>query len=157
MWWILSWLTLRFVKPLLGSLSNDDGDVNENDIKADKMAKQQLCACVTCFCTFLCRHCTTTRWKSLISRFVKDVNTRQRLSFSFLGLRYTLLEFNSRKNCKDLTNWMRQNKRNKVWNSATSLFKWRFRSRRHRCCLSSLLKGQPALSGQLAFPKGWPA
>ena len=67
----------------------------------------------------------------------------------------TVSEFNCRKNCQDLTNWMRQNKRNKVWNSATSLFKWRFRSRRHRCCLSSLLKGQPALSGQLAFPKGW--
>ena len=67
----------------------------------------------------------------------------------------TVSEFNCRKNCQDLTNWMRQNKRNKVWNSATSLLKWRFRSRRHRCCLSSLLKGQPALRGQLAFPKGW--
>ena len=67
----------------------------------------------------------------------------------------TVSEFNFRKNCQDLTNWMRQNKRNKVWNSATSLLKWRFRSRRHRCCLSSLWKGQPALSGQLAFPKGW--
>ena len=32
-----------------------------------------------------------------------------------------------------------QNKRDKVWGSASSLFKWRFRNRRCRCCLSSLL------------------
>ena len=29
---------------------------------------------ITLFCTFLCRHCTTTTWKCLISRFVKNVN-----------------------------------------------------------------------------------
>ena len=29
--------------------------------------------------------------------------------------------------------------RGKVWSSANSLFKWRFRSRRRRCCLSSLV------------------
>ena len=40
----------------------------------------------------------------LISRFVEDVNTRQRLSSSFSELRYSLLEFNSRKSCQDLTN-----------------------------------------------------
>ena len=45
--------------------------------------------------------------KCLMSRFVEDVNTRQRLSSSFSELRYSLLEFSSRKNCQDLTNWMR--------------------------------------------------
>ena len=35
------------------------------------------------FCTFLCRHCTTTTWKCLISRFVKDVN---KLCQNFLSL-----------------------------------------------------------------------
>ena len=30
--------------------------------------KQQLCTCITLFCTFLRRHCTTTTWKYLISR-----------------------------------------------------------------------------------------
>ena len=59
------------------------------------------------FWTFLCRHCTTTTWKCLFSRFVEDVNTRQRLCFSIPELRYSLLEFSSRKNCQDLTNWMR--------------------------------------------------
>ena len=48
-----------------------------------RLAKQQLCTCITLFCTFLCSHCTTTTWKCLISRFVKDVDTRQWLSFSF--------------------------------------------------------------------------
>ena len=108
-----------------------------------RLAKQQLCTCVTLFCTFLCRQCTTTTWKCLILRFVEDVNTRQRLSFSFPELWCSLLEFNSRKICQHLTKWTRWNKREKVWGSATSLFKWRIRCRRRRCCLSSLWLKQP--------------
>ena len=38
-----------------------------------------------------CCRCTTTTWKCLISRLVEDVNTRQRLSFSFPELSYRLL------------------------------------------------------------------
>ena len=87
-----------------------------------RLAKQQLCTCITLFCTFLCRHCTTTTWKCLISRFVENANTRQQLYFSFAELWYSLLEFNSRKNCQHLTNWTRWNKRDKVWSSATSHF-----------------------------------
>ena len=62
-------------------------------------------------------------------------NTRQRLSYSFLELRCSLLEFKSRKNCQHLTNWTRWNKCCKVCNSATSLFKRHFLNRRCRCCL----------------------
>ena len=62
-----------------------------------RLTKQQLCTCITLFCTFLCRPCTTTTWKCLISCFVEDVNTRQRLSSSLPELRYSLLEFSSRK------------------------------------------------------------
>ena len=93
------------------------------------------------FCTFLGRYCTTTTWKCLILRFVEDMNTRGLLSFSFPEVQYSLLEFNSRKICQNLTNWTRWNWRNKVWSRASSLFKWRFRSRNRRrpCCLSSLL------------------
>ena len=40
-----------------------------------------------------------------------------------------------KKNAKNLTNWTRWNKRDYVWNSATSLIKWRFRSSRRFCCL----------------------
>ena len=75
----------------------------------------------------------------LISRFVEDVNTRQRLSFSFPQLWYSPLEFNSRRICQHLTNGTGWNKRDNVWSSANSLFKWRFRSRRHYCCVRSLL------------------
>ena len=66
------------------------------------------------------------------------MNTRQRLSFSFPQLWYSLLEFSSRKNSQHLTNWTSWKKRDKVWSSANSLYKWRFRSSRHVCCSSSL-------------------
>ena len=32
---------------------------------------------------FLCRHCSTKTWNSLISPFMEDVNTKQRYSFCF--------------------------------------------------------------------------
>ena len=111
----------------LMSLSNDDGDGNENG----KKAKQQLCTFITLFCTFLCRQCTTTTWKCLISRFVENMNTRQRL--------YSILEFNSRKNWQYLTNSTRWSKRDKVWSSVNSPFNWRFWSRSCRCCLNSVM------------------
>ena len=48
-----------------------------------RLAKQQLCTCITLLCTFLSRHCTTTTWKCLISLFVEDVKTKQRLFSPF--------------------------------------------------------------------------
>ena len=121
-------------------ISDGDGDSKEKEKKSKRfrLAKQQLCACITLFCTFLCRRCTTTTWKCLISRFVEDLNSR-RLFFCFPELWYSLLEFNSRKIFQHFMNWMSCNwdKRDKVWSSANSLFKWRFRNRRRRRCLSS--------------------
>ena len=71
-----------------------------------KLAKKQLCTWITLFCTFLCRHCMTTTWKCLISRFLGDVNTRRRLCFPFPELRHCPLaiEFNSRKIYQHLKN-----------------------------------------------------
>ena len=97
-----------------------------------RLAKQQLCTCITLFRTFLCRHYTTSTWKCLISRFVETVSTKERLSISFCELRYRLLEFNSRKKCQHLKNWTRWNKRDKVWISGNSLLKWPSRCRRRR-------------------------
>ena len=37
------------------------------------------------FCTFLCRHCTTTMWKCLIWRFMEDLNKRPRIIFISLS------------------------------------------------------------------------
>ena len=74
--------------------------------KSTRLAKQQLWMCITLFCTFLCHHYMTTTWKCLISHFVENMNTRQRLCFSF---------HNSRKNWQHLMNWTRWNKPDKVW------------------------------------------
>ena len=97
-------------------------------------------------------NCTTTIWKCLISRFIEDVNTR-RLSFSFPELWYSLLEFSSRNIFQHLTiaNWTSWNKYDKAWSSANSLFKWRFRSCRRRCCFSSLLWSMRSLYKEFAL------
>ena len=92
------------------------------------------------FCTFLCRRCTTTTWKCLISRFVEDVNTWDK-NFPFLFLNFnTVFRIQLQKHCQHLTNSMSWNKRDKVWGRANSLFKWRFCNRHwRRCCLSFLI------------------
>ena len=49
--------------------------------------KTTSCTSITCInCTFLCRHCTTTTWKCLISRFVEDANKQRQNFFLFLNL-----------------------------------------------------------------------
>ena len=67
----------------IGSLSNDDGDVNENGKTAYRfrLVKQQLRTCITPFCTFLFCHFTTATWKRLISRTLKRTWTRTTLFF----------------------------------------------------------------------------
>jgi len=102
------------------------------------------------FCTFLYRCRTTTSWNFLISRFVKDVNTRKRLTFSFSEFKDKLLEFHSRKIRQNLTNWTRWNRSEVVWSTANSLFAWRFRYRRRRRCLSSVSRSQIRVVGTVA-------
>ena len=54
-------LLTRLLLLRLGSLSNDDGDVNENGKNAiASTSKKQLFTCIMLFCTFLYRHCLTT-------------------------------------------------------------------------------------------------
>ena len=45
---------------LIGTLRNVDANVNEIGKKSNRfrLAKQQLCTCITLFCSFLCCHCT---------------------------------------------------------------------------------------------------
>ena len=100
-----------------------------------RLAKQQLCKCITLFCTFLCRHSTTTAWKCLISRFVENVNTREHLHFSFPELRYSLLELNSTPPAKIANIWRTEGD----GISAIKFEEARLRSRRRRCCWSSLI------------------
>ena len=122
----------------LRSLSNDDGDVNENGKKAIGLDWQNnnICTCITLFLciSFLLLHDHNVKMPNFTFWRGRE-NTRQRLSYSFLELRCSLLEFKSRKNCQHLTNWTRWNKCYKVCSSATSLFKRHFLNRRCRCCL----------------------
>ena len=71
-----------------GNYSNEDNDGNENVIKATALLekKKQICTCIKLFCTILCRPCTTTTLKCLISRFLEDVNKRLRIFFVLLNL-----------------------------------------------------------------------
>ena len=43
---------------------------------------------ITFSCTFRCRHCTTTTWKCLISRFMEDINKRWWIFLSLFKLEY---------------------------------------------------------------------
>ena len=141
---------------LIGSLSNNDGDGHENGKKSSRfrLTKQQLCTCITLFCTFPCRRCSTTTWNCLISRFVEDVNTTQRPSFSFHELWYSPLESNSSQIRQHLTNWTRWNKRDRAWRSANTLFNWRFRSCRRRWTLLKLSINEVRREGKRAYARG---
>ena len=95
-------LQKKVFSKIIGSLSNDDGNGNENENGKKKMFldwQNNNFARASCFfCTFLCCCCTTTMWKCLNSCFVENMNIRQWLYFSFLQLWYSLfIEFNSRK------------------------------------------------------------
>ena len=85
-----SWVTL------IGSLSNNDGVVNENGIKAVGLdsPKNNVARSSRFFVHFLSRGYTTTTWNFLILRFVVDGNTRQQ--FSFPELWCSPLDFNSK-------------------------------------------------------------
>ena len=130
------------ISPVLAhvSLSKDDGDGNENGKKA--IGSDCKTTNLHVHHAFLCI--------SLPSLHDYDVNfpnftfyggreRRQRPSFCFPELWSSPLKFNSQKIRQRLTNWTRWNKRDWVWRSANTLLNWRFRSRRRRCCLSSLI------------------
>ena len=96
------------------------------------------CTGITLFWTFLCGHCTTTTKKCLISCFVDDVNTRQRLSFSFPELRCSLLE-SMQPQKKIASIWQIDGMSAIKFKAVKLRFKWRFRSRCRRCCYQNSL------------------
>ena len=80
---------------ILESLSDNDGSGDEDGKKAIILDWQNdNFACASRFLYFLCGRSMTTTWKCLISRFVKDVNSRQQPYFSFPEIWYSLSEFN---------------------------------------------------------------
>ena len=63
-----------------------------------RLAKQQLCTCITLFFYIsLFRHCTTSSWKYLIKRFIEDVNRRPRTFLSLSELGNGFKDFSSRR------------------------------------------------------------
>ena len=99
--WLCTTLSnVRIILILRGSLSNDDGDVNENGTKAIcwDWQNNNFARTSRFFVHLLVVTARLRCENALISRFVGDVNTRQRLPFSFPELRYGILELNSREN-----------------------------------------------------------
>ena len=87
-----------------------------------RLVKQQLCTVITPFCTFICRHCTTTTWKCLISRFIVDVNKLRRILLSLSKLECSPLVINSREIRWHLTFSVNWNKRDKYFKTRTFTF-----------------------------------
>ena len=59
----------------------------KNCIELPSKANQQLCTWILLFffSYIFCHQCTTSTWKCLISRFMKDVNKQWRFFFPFLN------------------------------------------------------------------------
>ena len=121
-----------------GSLSNDDGDGNEKGKKATGLNWQNNNFARASRFSLQSLHDHNVKVPNLTFCRGRELKTMTSFSFPFPELWYSLIEFNSKKNCQHFKNWTSWNKRDKVWSSANSLFKWRFRSGRHRCCLRSL-------------------
>ena len=122
------WLSLDM---LIGSLGNDDGDVNESCKKAMGLNWQNnnFTRASRFFVHFFA---VTTRLRRENAQIHVLWRTWTQLDndflFLFLNSETVLLELNFRNNCQHLKNWPRWNKRDKVWRSANSLFNWRFRT-----------------------------
>jgi len=117
---------------MIGSQRNEDGDVNENGKKPIglKWQNNNFARASRFFCTFHCRRCKTTTWKGHISRFITRTLTQDNdfLFISWTSIKSFTIQFKEK-----IANicWIER----EVWGSASSLFNWRFRSRRRRCCL----------------------
>ena len=88
-------------------LSNDDRDGNENGKKSNtfRLAKQELCTCITLFWYISLPSLHDYDLKVPNFTFCGGCeHTRQRFSFSFPQLRCSPLEFISKKSCQHLSN-----------------------------------------------------
>ena len=85
-------MVAKFLDHNKGSLGNHEGNGKENGEKSNKfiLVKQQLCTCITLFCTFFSCCCTTVT----CAHFTEQVNTTQKVSFSFSKLTYGPVRFN---------------------------------------------------------------
>ena len=102
-----------------------DPTTRQKNNRTVQYAKQQLRTCITLFCTFLYRFCTTTSWKCLILHFMENVNRQRRNFISLSELGYPpRFPWNSTSGGFTYI-WQRvgNNKHDKDWKNANSLFK----------------------------------
>ena len=149
-WWLVSPTTTFWLKTVVPwprtafPLQNSDFEIRRRKRERQRSnkfrkVKQQLCTCSTLFCTFLCRHCTTARWKYLISRFTEDVNKARRNFSALFKLGCSSQGLNPRRVCLHLTKKMRWNNCDEYWKNGNSFFKRRFHCRRRPRILRSLM------------------
>ena len=80
----MAYICLLTAAGWIGSFSNDEGDGGENVKKSNMLISKTTTLHVQhTFLYIFCRHCTTTAWKSLISRFMENVKKQQRIFLSF--------------------------------------------------------------------------
>ena len=119
---------------LLRKFTNDDGDGNEDRKKSNRfrLAKRQLCTCITFF---------LYDYNVKVSNFMFGPR-RKHKTRTFFFFSWTLIQsFRIQLKVKFANIWRIErvrNKREKVWRSTNSFFKWRFLG----CCLRSLLYEQ---------------
>lgn len=90
--------------------------------QCERLAKQKLHVHHACFYISLFAVVARLRARNFIILRFMQVNKGQRFYSSFPELRDSLFELNSRKIRQRLSNWMRSNWSDGVWNSANSLF-----------------------------------
>ena len=104
-----------------------------------RLAKQQLCTCITLFCTFLCRPCTTTMWNDQILSLLGNGNGKAINSTISVWTRVPSPLFSSNPSSLLLSNRTPRDNREKKWKDAKSVFQRRFRGRRRCRIVRSLL------------------
>ena len=113
---------LRTALHNLNAWNRVGGFLQQQKTNRFRLAKEQLCTCITLFCLFLSRCWMTATWNFLSS--LADLSSRwpQHKNFLFLNLD-TVLSDSTRKNVANIwqIKWDR-------WslNSGNPLFKWRF-------------------------------
>ena len=110
-----------------------DGDCNGNVEESIRFwAKQQLCTCITLFCTFLCLPCTTVTWNDQILSLLENGNGKAINSTISIWTRARLPLFSSNLNSLSLISRVTWVNREKVWKEAKSISQRSFHGRR-RC------------------------
>ena len=121
----------------IGRLSNDDGDGKEdgkNAIGLDWQNNNFARASRFLYISLPSLHDYNVK----VPNFTFCRGREQTTTTFFFFSELQSFRIQLQKICRYLINWTSWNKRDKFWSSANSLFEWRFRNRRCRCCLRSI-------------------